>query len=84
VATARVEKKFPHLTEDNVVCVIEREEKIELEVKARENRRNKQGSFKKQADKFEAMSNQTRIRNPVLQEYQFQIPAHPVYATYHR
>jgi hypothetical protein len=35
VATARVEKKFPHLTEDNVVCAIEREEKIELEVKAR-------------------------------------------------
>jgi hypothetical protein len=47
VATARVEKKFPHLTEDNVVCAIEREEKIELEVKARENRRNTQGSFKK-------------------------------------
>jgi hypothetical protein len=47
VATARVEKKFPHLTEDNVVYAIEREEKIELEVKARENRRNTQGSFKK-------------------------------------
>jgi hypothetical protein len=47
VATAHVEKKFPHLTEDNVVCAIEREEKIELEVKARENRRNTQGSFKK-------------------------------------
>jgi hypothetical protein len=28
VATARVEKKFPHLTEYNVVCAIEREEKI--------------------------------------------------------
>jgi hypothetical protein len=28
VTTARVEKKFPHLTEDNVVCAIEREEKI--------------------------------------------------------
>jgi hypothetical protein len=35
VATARVEKKFPHLTEDNAAYVIEREEKIELEVKAR-------------------------------------------------
>jgi hypothetical protein len=34
VATARVEKKFPHFTEDNFVCAIEREEKIELEVKA--------------------------------------------------
>jgi hypothetical protein len=30
VATALVEKNFPHLTEDNVVCAIEREEKIEL------------------------------------------------------
>jgi hypothetical protein len=30
VATANVEKKFPHLTEDNVVCAIEREENIEL------------------------------------------------------
>jgi hypothetical protein len=34
VATARVEKKFPYLSEDNVACAIEREEKIELEVKA--------------------------------------------------
>jgi hypothetical protein len=47
VATARVENKFPLFTEDNVVCAIEREEKIELEVKAREKRRNAQGSFKK-------------------------------------
>jgi hypothetical protein len=47
VATARVEKKFPHLTEDNAACAIEREEKIELEFKARENRRNTQGSFRK-------------------------------------
>jgi hypothetical protein len=34
VATAHVEKKFPHLTEDNAACAIEREQKIELEVKA--------------------------------------------------
>jgi hypothetical protein len=47
VAAACVEKKFPHLTEDNVVCAIEREENIELEVKARENRRNAQGFKKK-------------------------------------
>jgi hypothetical protein len=38
VATARVENNFPHLTEHNIVCAIEREEKIELEVKARKNR----------------------------------------------
>jgi hypothetical protein len=47
VAIARVEKKYPHLTEDNAAFAIEREEKIELEIKARENRRNTQGSFKK-------------------------------------
>jgi hypothetical protein len=47
VATARVEKKFPHLSEYNSACAIEREEQIELEVKARENRRNTRGSFRK-------------------------------------
>jgi hypothetical protein len=47
VATARVEKKYPHLTKDNAAFAIEKEEKIELEIKARENRRNTQGSFRK-------------------------------------
>jgi hypothetical protein len=47
VVTARDEKKLPHLTEDNVACAIEREEKIELEVKAQKNRRNTQGPFRK-------------------------------------
>jgi hypothetical protein len=46
VATARVEKKYPHLTEDNPAFAIEREEKIELEIKARENRWNTPGSFR--------------------------------------
>jgi hypothetical protein len=39
IATARVEKKFPHLTEDNAACAIEREEKIELEVDLWQNQR---------------------------------------------
>jgi hypothetical protein len=43
-AKARVEKKYPHLTEYNPVYAIEREEKMEMEIKARENRRNTQGS----------------------------------------
>jgi hypothetical protein len=47
VATFRVEKKFPHLTEYNAACAIEREENIEVEFKAQENRRNTQGSFRK-------------------------------------
>jgi hypothetical protein len=37
----------PHLTEDNPLYAIEREEKIEMEIKAHENRRNTQGSFRK-------------------------------------
>jgi hypothetical protein len=45
--TVRVEKKYPHLTEDNSVYAIQREEKIEMEIKARENRRNTQGFFPK-------------------------------------
>jgi hypothetical protein len=47
LATAIVEKKYPHLTEDNPVYAIEREEKIEMDIKAHENRRNTQGSFGK-------------------------------------
>jgi hypothetical protein len=47
VATARVEKKYPHSTEDNPVCAIEREEKIEMGIKARKNRWNTQGYFRK-------------------------------------
>jgi hypothetical protein len=47
VSTARVEKKIPHFSEYNIACSIEREEKIELEVKARENRSNTQVSFRK-------------------------------------
>jgi hypothetical protein len=33
VATARVEKKFLHLTEDNTACAIECDDKIQLEKK---------------------------------------------------
>jgi hypothetical protein len=47
VATAQVDKNYPHLIEDNHVCTIEREEKIEMDIKARENTRNSQGSFRK-------------------------------------
>jgi hypothetical protein len=47
VATARVENRFPHLIEDKNACTIEREDKIELEIKARKSRRNTQGSLRK-------------------------------------
>jgi hypothetical protein len=46
VKTAIVERKYPHLTEDNLVYSIEIEEKIKMEIKALENRRNAQGSFR--------------------------------------
>jgi hypothetical protein len=47
VATERVERRYPHLTEDNVLQAQEREERIEKEVKQRETRRSTQQSFRK-------------------------------------
>jgi hypothetical protein len=47
VATARVERKYPHLVEDNVMQAQEREDRIEKEVKQGENRRSTQKSFRK-------------------------------------
>jgi hypothetical protein len=47
VATARVERRYPHLIEDNVKQAQEREERIEKEVKQRETRRATQKSFRK-------------------------------------
>jgi hypothetical protein len=47
VATARVERRYPHLKEDNVMQSQEREERIEREVKQREMRHATQKSFRK-------------------------------------
>jgi hypothetical protein len=47
VATARVEKRFPHLTEDDDSCAIEREDRIQHELKSRENKRTSQKTFRK-------------------------------------
>jgi hypothetical protein len=47
VATAWVERRYPHLVEDNVMQAQEREERIEKEVKQRETRRATQKSFRK-------------------------------------
>jgi hypothetical protein len=47
VATARVEQRYPHLTEDNVMQAQEREDRNEKEVKQRETRRSTQKSFRK-------------------------------------
>jgi hypothetical protein len=45
VATARVERRYPHIIEDNVMQAQEREDRIEKEVKQRETRRSTQKSF---------------------------------------
>jgi hypothetical protein len=47
VATARVERRYPHLIEDNIMQAQEREERIEKEVKQRETRRSTKKSFRK-------------------------------------
>jgi hypothetical protein len=47
VATARVEKRFPHLAEDDDSCSIEREDRIQQELKSRENKRTTQNTFRK-------------------------------------
>jgi hypothetical protein len=47
VATARVEKRFPHLTEEDDSCAIEREDRIQQELKSRENKRTSQKTFRK-------------------------------------
>jgi hypothetical protein len=47
VANARVERRYPHLIEDNIMQAQEREERIEKQVKKRETRRSTQKSFRK-------------------------------------
>jgi hypothetical protein len=47
VATVRVEKRFPHLTEDDDSCAIEREDRIQQKLKSRENKRTSQKTFRK-------------------------------------
>jgi hypothetical protein len=45
VANARVDPRYPHITEENVLQAQEREERIGKEVKQRETRRSTQKSF---------------------------------------
>jgi hypothetical protein len=47
VATARVERRYPHLVKDNVMQAQEQEEQIEKEVKQRKTRHATQKSFRK-------------------------------------
>jgi hypothetical protein len=45
VATARVDRRFPHLIEENVMQAQEREERIEKEVKQQETKGSTHNSF---------------------------------------
>jgi hypothetical protein len=47
VTTARVEKRFPHLTKDDDLYAIEREDRIQQELKSRENKRTSQKTSRK-------------------------------------
>jgi hypothetical protein len=47
VSTARFERRYPHLTEDNVMQAQERDERIEKEVKQRETRLSTHKLFRK-------------------------------------
>jgi hypothetical protein len=47
VATARVERRYPHLIEDNILQAQEHEERIEKEVKQRKTRWSTQKSLRK-------------------------------------
>jgi hypothetical protein len=47
VATARVERRYPHIIEENVMQAQERDDRIEKEVKQQETRRSTKKSFRK-------------------------------------
>jgi hypothetical protein len=66
VATARVERKYPHLVEGNVLMTLEREAKIQKELKWRENKRVSQGSFKKLGRQIRGHINPSSLKNTSL------------------
>jgi hypothetical protein len=47
VVTARVKRRYPHITEENIMQSQKREERIETEIKQRGTRRSTQKSFRK-------------------------------------
>jgi hypothetical protein len=62
VATARVECKYPHLVEGNVLMTLEREANIQKELERRENKRVYQGSFKKLGRKIRGNINPSSLK----------------------
>jgi hypothetical protein len=66
VATARVERKYPNLVEGNILMILEREAKIQKELKRRENKRVSQGSFKKIGRQIRGYINPSSFKNTSL------------------
>jgi hypothetical protein len=66
VATARVECKYPHLVEGNVLMTLEREAKIQKELKRCENHRVSQGSFKKLGRQIRGHINPSSLKKTSL------------------
>jgi hypothetical protein len=66
VATARVERKYPHLVEGNASMTLEREAKIQKELKRRENKRVTQGSFRKLGRQIRVHINPSSLKKTSL------------------
>jgi hypothetical protein len=66
VATARVERKYPHLVEGNVYMTLEREARMQKELKWRENKRVTKGSFKKLGRKIRGHINPSSLKKTSL------------------
>jgi hypothetical protein len=62
VATAQVERKYPHLVEGNLLMTLEREAKIQKELKRGENKRVYQGSFKKLVSQIRGNINPSSLK----------------------
>jgi hypothetical protein len=62
VATAWVERKYPHLMEGNVLMTLEREARIQKELKRRGNNWVYQGSFKKLGRQIRGHINPSRLK----------------------
>jgi hypothetical protein len=66
VATTRVERNCPHLVEGNVLMTLEREAKIQKELKRRDNKWVSQGSFKKLGRQIRGHVNPSSLKKTSL------------------
>jgi hypothetical protein len=71
VATARVERRYPHLVKDNVMQAQEQEEQIKKEVKQRETRRATHKSFQKLVYQIRGHLKRNSTKNRFLIDWMF-------------